>query len=84
MRLSIILLVQLVAGNPRSRCTPIEHSCALEADGVVFHVKANPCLAQYNISTRNLLVNSEGNTEEGCRFIGTDARFTTKQVISQF
>ena len=42
--------------------------------------KANECLKQRNISTRNLFVNSIGNNEEGCRFIGNDARFTTKQV----
>ena len=42
--------------------------------------KATECLKQHNISTRNLFVNSIGNNEEGCRFIGNDARFTTKQV----
>lgn len=40
MRLLIILLAQLARGSPSSRCTPIEHSCSLESDGVVFHVKA--------------------------------------------
>ena len=40
MRLLIILLVQLARGSPRSRCVPIEHACSLEADGIVFHVKA--------------------------------------------
>merc|ERR1711990_1151508 len=83
MRLLIIFLVQLARGSPRSRCIPIEHSCSLEADGIVFHVKANECLKQRNISTRNLFVNSIGNNEEGCRFIGNDARFTTKQVCYQ-
>ena len=40
MRVLVLFLLQLARGSPRSRCTPIEHSCSLEADGIVFHVKA--------------------------------------------
>ena len=47
MRFTIIVLLQLATANPRSRCVPLEHSCALEADGIVFHVKVDS--AHYTI-----------------------------------
>ena len=46
---TIIVLAQMTMANPRSRCVPLEHSCALEADGIVFHVKVDS--AHYMLQT---------------------------------